>query len=293
MDINEFTVLVCDKLWDYLSAFDVDEIYDRDVEKNNGVMYKGVVISSNKKNGAPTIYMDYYYDLYKNGKSIDSVVKLIYENYVESIDKLEMTEKEADDLQKYKDKVFLKIVNYEKNKLRLEDCPFIPFLDMAITFRYLIHKDDKEVASAMVKNILMDSWGLNTHSLYKIAYENTKKLFPPMLRKVSDIMRLWSPEMSYIPENDLYILTNEYGINGAIYITYKEILDNLCKDKEFDYYIIPSSIHELILIPKINGGDEEMLKMYIKEVNRTVLPKTDYLSDNLYIYNSEEGMKIA
>ncbi|MBQ9234374.1 MAG: hypothetical protein IJ167_10140 [Lachnospiraceae bacterium] len=292
MDLNEFTLQVCDRIRDYLSTFDVDEIYDQDVVKNNGVVYKGIVISLKKIDTAPTIYMDYYYGLYKQGKSMESIVKLIYENYKNSIGKLERTEKEADKLEKYNDNVFIKVVNYEKNKVRLEDCPFIPFMDMAITFRYLVHKDDKEISSAIVKNVLMDSWGLNTHSLYKIAYQNTKRLFPPLLKRLSEIFRIWNTRDIYIPDNGMYVLTNEYGINGAAYITYKDILDNFCRDNNTDYYIIPSSIHELILVPKGLGEDEESLKMYIREANRTVVPKIDFLSDNLYLYSLKDGIKV-
>ncbi|MBQ9278776.1 MAG: hypothetical protein IJ224_09120 [Lachnospiraceae bacterium] len=293
MDLNEFTLMVCDKIKEYLSAYDFDEIYEREVVKNNGVIYKGLVISKKEKDAAPTIYMDYYYGLYKQGKSIDSIVRLIFDNYKDSIKKLEFLEEHTNDLMDYKDKLFIKVVNYEKNKLILEDCPFVPFQDMAITFRYLVHKDERGVSSTIVKNVLMDSWGLNTHSLYKIAYENTGKLFPPMLKKMSDIISLWSPREVFIPENDIYVLTNESGINGASNIIYKEILDDFCQNKSEEYYIIPSSIHELVLIPKGLEEDADSLKMFIKEVNKYVIPKVDFLSDNLFIYNKKAGMKIV
>ena len=292
MDLNEFTFMVRDSIGDYLSSYDVEDVYEREIVKNNGVRYMGIVITLKGRDAAPTIYMDYYYGLYKRGKSLEEIMKLIYNNYKASVDRLELTEKEAGNLEDYGDKLFIKVINYEKNKARLEDCPYIPFLDMAITFRYLVHMDEKDVSSAMVKNSLLDIWGLNTHKIYKIAYENTRKLFPPVIKKMSDILRANAPKGIYIPENDMYILTNECGINGASYITYKELLDDFCKERQRPYYIIPSSIHELILIPKDLGQDEEVLKMFIKGVNETTVPKTDYLSDNLYIYSPEEGIKI-
>lgn len=293
MDLNEFTLMVCDNIREYLSTYDVDEIYEREVVKNNGVIYKGIVLSKNDRDAAPTIYMEYYYDLYKKGKNIEDITKLILENYRDSIDKLEVLEEHANNLDDYKDKLFIKVVNYEKNKSNLEDCPFIPFLDMAITFRYLVHKDEKNVSSTIVKNVLMDSWGLNTHTLYKIAYDNTRVLFPPLLKKMSEIIKLWSARDVYIPENDIYVLTNERGINGAAYITYKEILEEFSHNKSKEYYIIPSSIHELILIPKEMEEDTDSLKMFIKEVNKHAIPQIDFLSDNLYFYNRENGIKLV
>ena len=110
---------------------------------------------------------------------------------------------------------------------------------------------------------------------------------------MSEIIKLWSARDVYIPENDIYVLTNECGINGAAYITYKEILEEFSQNKSKEYYIIPSSIHELILIPKEMEEDTDSLKMFIKEVNKHAIPKIDFLSDNLYFYNRENGIKLV
>ncbi len=291
MNLRDFTFKVRDNIGEYLSAYDVDDIYDRDVIKNNGVVYKGLVIALKEREAAPTIYMDYYYGLYKKGKDFDDILKLIYENYKLSEEKLELTEKEAGKLENYKDKLFVKVVNYERNKERLDNCPFIPFMDLAITFRYLVHKDEKDISSALVNNTLMDIWGLNTHSMYKIAYKNTQKLFPPVIRKMSEIINLPSEEYGINPENEMYVLSNECGINGASYIICKEILDGFCEKTGKEYYILPSSIHELILVPENLAEDKEMLKMFVKEVNKTAVPPVDFLSDNVYFYGRDVGIK--
>ena len=237
MNLNEFTFMVRDCICDYLTPYDVEDVYEREIIKNNGVRYTGIVIALKGRDASPTIYMDYYYGLYKRGKSIEEIMELIYKNYKISLDRLELTEKEAGNLDNYEDMLFIKVINYEKNKAGLEDCPFIPFLDMAITFRYLVHKDDKDISSAIVKNSLMDIWGLDTHKIFKLAYENTKKLFPPIIKKLSDLLRMNAPTGVYIPDNDMYILTNESGINGAAYMIYKDILDDFCRNKRISLYL--------------------------------------------------------
>lgn len=293
MNLNEFTFRVCENLRDSLSMYDIEEIYEKEVVKNNGVIYKGLVLCGKDKEAAPTIYMEYYYGLYMQGTNMADITSLIIDNYKDSLRKLDDLEVKANDFEDYKDKLFIKVVNYEKNHVILEDCPFIPFMDLAVTFRYLVHKDENNISSTIVKNILMDSWGLNTHTLYKIAYENTKKIFPPMLKKMSEILKLWSPQNLYVPDNDIYVLTNECGINGASYITCKEMLEDFCRNKSSEYYIVPSSIHELILVPGNLEEDAESLKMFIKEVNKSVIDPIDFLSDNLYLYKENAGIKIV
>lgn len=292
MNINEFTLMVREHMIDYLAAYDLDDLCEKEIIKNNGVKYKALIIKLKSNAAAPTIYMDYYFGLYKQGKDFKFIMDSIYNNFKESVNKLEVTENNPIDLADYKDRIFIKAVNYEKNKERLEDCPFIPFLDMAITFRYLVSKDDKEISSLLIRNDLMDAWELNTHSLYKTAYYNTKKLFPPIVRKMSDVIKSYVAEDVFVPDNEMYVLTNECGINGAAYITYKEILEDFGKDIFCDFYIIPSSIHEIILIPKKETEDEEMLKMFVKGVNSTAIPKTDFLSDNVYLFTREGGIII-
>ena len=292
MNLNDFTIMVRDNIGEYLSEYNVDDIYEKDVIKNNGVVYKGLVISLKGRETAPTVYMDYYFSMYKHGKSFEEILKLIYENYKQAEEKMDLTEREAGKLDNYKEKLFIKVVNFEKNKKSLENCPYIPFLDLAITFRYLVHKDEKDISSTMINNALMDMWGLNTQSIYKVAYKNMKKLFPPSIRKMSDIISCYTDDLDIKPENEMYVITNDSSINGASYIICKEIIDDFCRKKNSDYYLIPSSIHELILVPKSLDEDGENLKMFVKEVNKTAVLPVDFLSDNVYFYSRDDGIKM-
>ena len=292
MNLSEFTFKVRDSIGEYLSAYDVDDIYEKDVVKNNGVVYKGLVIALKEREAAPTVYMDYYFSLYKRGKSFEDILKLIYENYKLAEEKMDLTEREAGKLDNYKEKLFIKVVNFEKNKKRLENCPYIPYLDLAITFRYLVHKDKHDISSTLINNALMDMWGLNTQSIYKMAYKNMRNLFPPSIKKMSDIIGSYPDDFGIIPENEMYVITNDSSINGASYIICKEIIDDFCRKKNSDYYLIPSSIHELILVPKCLDEDGENLKMFVKEVNKTAVLPEDFLSDNVYFYSRDNGIKM-
>ena len=96
---------------------------------------------------------------------------------------------------------------------------------------------------------------------------------------------------AYLPENneDIYIMTNQAGVNGASVILYDRFLEEFSDRMDSEYYIIPSSIHEVILIPRENFMEPEEIRRMIREVNFTVVGPDDYLSDSLYYYNREKG----
>ena len=75
---------------------------------------------------------------------------------------------------------------------------------------------------------------------------------------------------------------------GACCILYPKVLEQLAKRVDGDYYLIPSSVHEFILLPVDQGRSAEELKEMIVEVNSTELTPEEILSDQLYLYSSQE-----
>lgn len=75
---------------------------------------------------------------------------------------------------------------------------------------------------------------------------------------------------------------------GACSILYPGMLEQLAERIGGDYYMIPSSVHEFLLVPREREQDREELKKMIAEVNRTELPPEEVLSDHLYLYCSRE-----
>ena len=88
----------------------------------------------------------------------------------------------------------------------------------------------------------------------------------------------------------MYILTNSTGINGATSLIYKDAIRNFANSKQCDFYILPSSIHEVILVPYEECISREELKEMVNEVNCTQVPPEEILSDRVYIYRRETNM---
>ena len=135
----------------------------------------------------------------------------------------------------------------------------------------------------------MRRWEVTTEELVQYAGENTKHWFPErtadMTEVVSAFMQKNKPKtVDEAISSKLLILSNTSGINGASVLLYDNVIKELAEKFASDLYILPSSIHEVLLLPVNSGADVENLKKTVRHVNEVAVSKEDYLSDNVYIY---------
>lgn len=283
MEFQEFVNQVVNQLPEYLLVYDIESIRVEEIKKNNGVICTGVVICLNGDNVAPNIYLEYYYSLYNQGKSMDEILQLIVKEYSESRRRIE-DDGFSIDLKGIRDRIFMRLVNYEKNKEMLQDCPYELFNDLAITYRYLVKQNHEGIASAVINFDELKRIGIIEKELKELAYKNTKLLFPPKVDFLNQILQDMTGRA--LPEGiPLYVLTNEQFINGATSIVYDEVMKQAAELIGGDFYILPSSVHEVLLLPVDCGDDEKYLSELVREVNSSVLQEMDYLSDNVYKYS--------
>ena len=102
--------------------------------------------------------------------------------------------------------------------------------------------------------------------------------------KVSEYVREEIEKMKYDDKIDMYVLTNEKRINGAGTMFYDGLLKKFADKIEKDLIIIPSSVHEVILIPKDNEISDEEINEMIGEVNENELETVEILSNHMYLY---------
>lgn len=293
MEFKEFLNVVKDKLPDYLLQYDIEDIHINTVSKNNGRNFTGIAIAVRGEQISPNIYMNYYYMLYSDGKDMNHILELITEEYIkarENINDYDFRHIESMEIQK---NIFLKLINFEKNREMLADCPYIKYEDLAITFRILVKSDDSGIASACMRNKEFHKLNMDIDSLYHIAKENTRRLFPPVLQSLDQMMVDEFPDICGLPHGtDLYVLTNNQGINGAVYMSYEDIIFDFAKEHG-SFYILPSSIHEVILFPRERDEAREELSEMVKEINTYVVADTEYLSDSIYFYDADIGQIVA
>ena len=257
------------------------------VLKNNGVELTALNVCRDADEVSPTIYLDPFYREYMNGRSYDDVMNDIYRLQLmrsfENTLSIDDVVNEADVL----DNIIVRLINRERNEKMLDNIPYIEVKDLVIVFRRVVRLDDDGVATTLVSRQDMKRWRVNIDTLYRKALENTERMFPVVKESIFETLRSRYDnfEIQNIDMDDeLFVLTNEMGINGATAMMYSGMLEECADMAGGDIYILPSSVHEILFTRADTDRGEDKLKELIREANRDAVSELDFLSDNLYLY---------
>lgn len=263
------------------------------IRKNNGLVLNGLLILSEETNLSPTIYLNNYYEEFITDgmeRVVERIVSLCEENRPEiSFDISLIT-----DFSKVKPFLKMKLINYEKNKVLLEEIPHKKILDLAVVFMIVLEtEDDYQFGTIQINKAILAYWDIKESDLYNIAKENMVYDFQtiPMQNIISAIMEdEFTEEMLEETTVGMYVLTTHSKLHGAVGMLNKELLNAFMKRYKTEKLIIlPSSIHEVLLIPyNQEMSDADMnFKETVQEVNETQLAEAEYLSDNVYVYDGK------
>lgn len=274
-----------------------------EVLKNNGTRLTGMTIRTEESNVAPTIYLEGMFERYKAGDAavpvIVSEILSVYESHktTMSFDASLVT-----DFSACKERICYKLVNADRNRELLADAPHIIVCDdLAVLFYILVSNDGEGTATITVRNNMTDLWGVDEDELFKIALLNTQRLFRGSVMSMASVMMdLLSDRMDdeysseffdMVVSEDMvpmYVCSNSQKVNGAGVILYKDLLKQFAEKTGSDFYILPSSIHETLLVPVSDQMEVEALRSMVREVNATQVAPEEVLSDNVYIYRRED-----
>lgn len=275
-----------------------------EVVKNNQVSLQAVVIMENGKNSAPSIFLEPYYDEYLKGRNLNDIcldIMVINEKYKDAIT---FDINDFLSYEKIKEKLYVKVINFKKNSKRLEKMPWIKFLDLALVAYVEIDGLGFGSGTVNVTDSNMKMWKINKETLFSEAMKNTGRKMYPCLEKLDEMMRdILNEKIENSPivdgcdmeqamemfntESDsaLYVLTNHTKLNGAVYIVFNDILKSVSDKLNDNFYILPSSIHELIIVPEKCGVPKDELECMVREINRTEVDPKEILSDSVYYFD--------
>lgn len=267
-----------------------DKVRIEKITKNNTTIWDAIVIFRENDCVSPTIYLMDYYLEYSEGKEINEIAEEIVKISENSRGIVKFDVDACKSFEGIKDKLLCRVVNYKQNRELLSKCPHRSFLDLALVY-YCVEIDcDGDFGSWLVTDKIFSHWNVTEEVLYKKAMENLPNLMPPELISIWELLEKLTGE-PYIPDNcdedKMYVLTNDKKIFGATSILFEEIIKKFAKEHG-SFYILPSSIHEVILVPAESDENAEVLKKMVKEVNETNVPPMDYLSDEVYFFDDTE-----
>lgn len=196
-----------------------------------------------------------------------------------------------------RDKLFMRVMSGRAAAGVKESFPCDDILDITVGYRWLNVQEDGIRTSEPLKTEQLKEAELNREDLLGLAKKNTGKLFKTRLYKLGDLVKRicdGCPAEDFMPMNELdineiYVCTNDSGMFGAAVMLLKDELNSIAERLGGKIYILPSSIHEVIIVPKIEAYDLKMLRETVKGVNETVVNESDFLSDSVYQYEAETG----
>lgn len=305
IDYLSFTRSICCKVQEILGEEYQVEI--QKVTKNNSLELDSLVVLQKGKTFAPNIYLMPYYESYLVDTSIQEIAERICEVYRQNCKPI-LSEEFVFSLEKIKHLITYRLISFDRNRKLLNQIPHIKYLDLAITFQCLVRDDDDGIGTIRITNEHMKLWKISLDELKSYAAMNTSRLFPASIRTMKEtIYGLLDYQMldfcgdefdeiydhfinSSPSENNppMYILTNQKGINGASCILYHNLLYDFSNQIQSDFFILPSSVHEVILVPFQENLRKVSLEQLVQDVNRTQVAPEEILSDRVYYYSREK-----
>ncbi len=287
MNIKEFTDRMKTAISDALNR----EVQIVNPLKTNGIRPYGLAVKEPDSNTSPTIYLEPFFERYLDTDDWAQAVKDVlafYENNVltDSVD-MEWFR----DFSQIQKKLYYRLINYEANQELLAQVPHTCFLDLAKVYYADCRIAEDMPGSFLVRYEHIRLWGIDENELREAAEENTPGLYPAHIKNMFPVFTPdIPPETLEVPEDffiPMYTLSNAEAENGAAALCYKGVLDDFVRKIEDDLVILPSSVHETILLPMHKNDDTDRLRDMVYDINRTILDRSEFLSDNVYIFNRE------
>lgn len=272
--------------------------------KNNGKERTGILFETPGINISPTIYLEEYYQSYRQGADLEKIVDEIMKFYEEIKQDKSWDYERILNYEGVRDRIVFKLVNTMKNRKFLDVVPHIPFLDLSAVFYVLLEATPEGTAAMTVNKTHMKQWGVETDTLWKDAARNCRRLLPAefftmnyalreMLRKSAGCRGKDAVENLLAgddcPRDGMYVLSNKLRNYGAACIAYPHVLEMIGGILGTDYYVLPSSVHEVVIVPYCDNITAAELDEMVRDINLTQVADEEVLSDHAYLYDVKAG----
>ncbi len=291
MEMREFAVKVRNAVRKELGAEYRVEI--KEIRKNNGVVLQGLLILTPGQSVTPTIYLNTFLDIYESGVSFAEVTRKLIAIYRKDTPKTEVDMNFFRSFGRVKDRICYRLVGTRGNEDLLSKVPHIEFLDLALCFYYAYQSEALGEGTILIHDSHVEMWETSTAELLGLAKENTPRLFPWTCCSLNDVLQEMTEEGAYAREGivrnvPMSVLSNQKKLHGAVCMIYPGVLEELALRMKGNFFILPSSVHEMILLADTGIGETENLKKMVMEINSTQVAPEEILSDSLYYYDSAE-----
>ena len=298
MDFEEFKASVAEQIKDYLPEKYADATVNlQDVTKNNDTVLTGLLIRTEDSNIAPNIYLENFFAQYQDGEDLGDILQHIADIRVNHEMEQGFDVSKITDFDQVKDHIICKLVNAEMNADYLADKPHTLVEDLAVVYAIDLGGGESGRMSAPITNNLMEQYGVTTQELHDIALQNLSESqieFKTMRDVLVDMMfpdgiQEGDPRAFMLPPEEenpsMYVLSNADKLNGAAALLDAKTMEDISEKLGGDFVVLPSSIHETIVLPLNEDMDRHTLEAMVQDVNAGQVAPEERLSDHVYMYD--------
>ena len=270
------------------------------VRKNNNVIADSITIRETGESVAPLIYLDPYYAAFSRGCSIHDLAEDVIAGFQNVRVKGRLDMGFFLDWEKVRKKVVCRLVGREQNKALLDEIPHRTFLDMAVIYYYQYNPSGEEeqkpgLGGIMIRSEFLKQWGITSALLDAEASVNTRRMYPPECRGMQEMMEEMIGTDFHGSERErehLFVLTNKARCYGAFWMTDPDVLRNIYDLLQTDYYILPSSVHECMILSEKEGIDACARQAMGRDIKMTQVDPEEVLTHSVYLYQGA-GQKLS
>lgn len=286
---EEFMELIQNKTKERLGKEARVEIHR--IVRNNSIALDGMSIGRADNKITPTLYLNDFYRDYRDGVSVEKILDTIEEVYKNSRNKHSFDGNFYSDFENIKDHLACKLINRRRNKELLKHVPYKEFMNLAVVVYYLFEDEELGTGTILVYDSHLKNWNISREELLEIARDNTLKILPLEFMGMQKVLEKYhihtDEELSPEQEEPMYVLTNKRNYFGAVGMMYDSVLQQIGRELEDDFWILPSSIHECIIVPSSITMTGKELQIMVQEINRNEIDDEEYLSDEIYFYKRD------
>ena len=264
----------------------------RNVEKLQGQSYTGISIAPEGSNTGATLDLRSEFQLVQEEmipmKVAFARIERIAADALEQIPQVDPMA--LQDYEQMKHTLIMQAVPVGPNRALLETIPHRTMEDIAIVYRFQLEHRENADATVLVTNQMLQNYGITAEQLMADAAVSAPQRNPVSLRSLAEVLSEMSGGM--IPPEDvgappLLVATVPGAVNGAGVMGYPDFFKDAAERIGGSYFILPSSVHEILLLADDGSMSAQELSAMVSAVNSQEVMPEEQLGSEAYHYDAQ------
>lgn len=291
MDFKEFVNKLEQDLKEVLSDTSPGaQVRQTPVEKLQAGSYTGISITPADTNVGMNINADQLYAQMQDGRSYEGVLAMALSQVDRGLHDMPAVDVQSiTNYETAKNLLCFEVVGTEQNADMLANIPHTDMENMSMVYRLQLDSNAQGTSTILITNAMMEQYGITKDQLHADAMENAPEIRPASFKTMAEVMaEMMGMPIEMMPQDmapPMYVATNEDKVQGAAVMFYRDFMDQAAKELGGDVFVLPSSVHEILILPDDGNMSVDELRDMVTTINATEVSAQDRLTDSVYHYD--------